>query len=307
MTGFGEVGRSIVTTMSTEFGFDNVMSVLLSVQFDDQGFEFSPVQVHEAAAGDNPDLIDVLEDAGANLNELRPHTGRLPWHVAVAHKQWSVVKKLLEIGVDPWRKDRQGRTPVDDAAVNEEVKTAFAEYCNEETITDKNMENIMFLCVHLGLVTHLTAVLQSGANLECTDKDGKGVFDHTKEIKDEEKRAAVLAIMEEYSVLCAVATGKADLVAAAVAKGCNINDTDKEGNLCLQIATVQGSNEILRILLNAGAKVCAKNKAGYTSVELAVEQKQQSRSCSRPSSPPAWTSMRSTSRWARPRRAAASV
>ena len=78
--------------------------------------------------------------------------------------------------------------------------------------------------------------------------------------KDEEKRAAVLALMAEYSVLCAVATGKADLVAAAVAKGCTVNETDQEGNSCLHIAAAQGSNEILRILLHAGAKVSAKNK-----------------------------------------------
>jgi len=58
-------------------------------------------------------------------------------------------------------------------------------------------------------------------------QNGKGVFDHTKEIEDEEKRAAVLALMAEYSVLCAVATGKADLVAAAVAKGCTVNETDQ--------------------------------------------------------------------------------
>jgi ankyrin repeat protein len=79
----------------------------------------------------------------------------------------------------------------------------------------------------------------------------------------------VLALMAEYSVLCAVATGKADLVSAAVAKGCNIRDTDEEGNSCLHIAAAKGSNEILRILLNAGAKVSAKNKAGNTAVELA--------------------------------------
>jgi hypothetical protein len=168
-TGLCSVGGEIFTAMSTEFGFANVMAVLLSVQFDDQGFEFSPVQVHEAAAGDNPDLIDVLADAGANMNELHPRTGRSPWNVAVARQQWNVVKRLLEIGVDPWRKDRQGRTPVDDAAI-EEVWTAFAEYCDEETITDKNRESILFLCVRLGLVPRLTAVLQSGANLECTDK-----------------------------------------------------------------------------------------------------------------------------------------
>ena len=58
-------------------------------------------------------------------------------------------------------------------------------------------------------------------------QDGKGVFDHTEEIKDEKKRAAVLALMAEYSVLCAVATGKADLVAAAVAKGCTVHETDQ--------------------------------------------------------------------------------
>jgi len=110
-------------------------------------------------------------------------------------------------------------------------------------------------------------------------QNGKGVFDHTKEIEDEEKRAAVLALMAEYSVLCAVATGKADLVAAAVAKGCTVNETDQasfffpssltlkhthirtqEGNSCLHIAAAKGSNEILRILLSAGAKVSAKNK-----------------------------------------------
>ena len=91
-------------------------------------------------------------------------------------------------------------------------------------------------------------------------QNGKGVFDHTKEIEDEEKRAAVLALMAEYSVLCAVATGKADLVAAAVAKGCTVNETDQEGNSCLHIAAAKGNNEILCMLLNAGAKVSAKNK-----------------------------------------------
>ena len=75
--------------------------------------------------------------------------------------------------------------------------------------------------------------------------------------------------MAEYSFLCAVATGKADLVAAAVAKGCNMHDTDEEGNSCLHIAAAQGSNEILRILLNAGANITAKNKADNTAVERA--------------------------------------
>ena len=102
--------------------------------------------------------------------------------------------------------------------------------------------------------------------------NGKGAFDNTKEITDEEKRAAVLALMAEYSVLCAVATGKADLVAEAVAKGCNMNETDVEENSCLHLAATQGSIDILQILLQAGANVAAKNQAGNTSVWLAMEQ-----------------------------------
>ena len=43
----------------------------------------------------------------------------------------------------------------------------------------------------------------------------------------------------------------------------------QEGNSCLHIAAAQGSNEILRILLNAGANITAKNKADNTAVERA--------------------------------------
>ncbi len=42
-----------------------------------------------------------------------------------------------------------------------------------------------------------------------------------------------------------------------------------EGNSCLHIAAAQGRNEILRLLLNAGAKVSAKNNGGMTVLALA--------------------------------------
>ena len=116
-------------------------------------------------------------------------------------------------------------------------------------------------------------LLAAGADAATKDETGKGAFDHTQEIKDEEKWAAVLALMAEYSVLCAVTTGKADLVAAAVAKGCNVDETDCEKNTCLHLAVNQGSIDIVRMLVEAGVFLAAKNKAGYTSVELAVEQK----------------------------------
>ena len=42
-------------------------------------------------------------------------------------------------------------------------------------------------------------------------------------IKDEAKKAAVLAALAEYSVHAAAFVGKADLVAAAIANGADVN------------------------------------------------------------------------------------
>jgi ankyrin repeat protein len=427
-TGLGEVGGAIVTAMSTEFGLANVVAVLLSVKFDGVGFEFSASQVHEAAAGDNPDMVHVLHEAGANLSERDCRTGLSPLHVAVTKEQLSVVQTLLDLGANPWLKDPQGRTPVDLAAENEKVKTAFVEYYEEVDITDKNQDELVLLFVRLGLVSRLTAVLQSGANLKRTDEEGnsclhiaaaqgsldileillqggadvaaknqagntsvwlamehkheaavevllqamiaagmdidaryenarddddakqgqtllmrasalglasvvsnllvlgadvsakdankkdpidhaanedvKAAFakhlaqveitdqnknglllvfsrhgmasrlpavlqagadlkhtdengkvasDHAKEIKDKEKREAVLTVLADFSVMSAVALGKADLVAAAVAKGCNVDETDCEKNTCLHIAVKQGIIDIVRMLVEAGA------------------------------------------------------
>ena len=57
--------------------------------------------------------------------------------------------------------------------------------------------------------------------------------------------------------MSAVATGKADLVEAGVAKGCNMEETDYWQNSYLHLSAEQGSVDVLRI---AGADVAAKNQ-----------------------------------------------
>ena len=51
--------------------------------------------------------------------------------MASTHGLASTVAKLLDLGADPLLKDKHRRTPVDLAA-NEEVKTAFAEHCEQQ-------------------------------------------------------------------------------------------------------------------------------------------------------------------------------
>jgi ankyrin repeat protein len=231
-----------------------------------------------AVATGKADLVAAAVAKGCTVNET-DQEGNSCLHIAAAKGSNAILRILLNADAKVSAKNKAGYTSVELAV--EQKNEATVEVLLEAIVAagmdiDARYESwreqgqtLLMRASALGLTSTAAKLLALGADIAAKDANGKGVFDHTKEIKDEEKREAVLALMAEYSVLCAVATGKADLVAAAVAKGCSMNETDQEGNSCLHIAAAQGSNEILRILLNAGAKVSAKNKAGNTAVELA--------------------------------------
>jgi ankyrin repeat protein len=55
--------------------------------------------------------------------------------------------------------------------------------------------------------------------------------------------------------------------------GAAINVANQGGDTPLLAAVAAGNLELVKLLVRAGANLAARNKAGYTSVELAVEQK----------------------------------
>jgi len=170
------------------------------------------------------------EEAAALLMEATMNAGALDvqhtkyklsaLHYASSSGLESIVAKLLSLGADVALKDKEGNS-----------------------------------CLHIAAAQGSNAILRillnAGAKITAKNKYGNGALDHTKEIKDEEKRAAVLALIVEYLVLCAVATGKGDLVAAPVAKGCNMNETDQCGKTALDVAT---NDEVKAALRQHGAR-----------------------------------------------------
>jgi ankyrin repeat protein len=89
-----------------------VMAVFLGVMFGKTSFECSTSQAHHAAAHGLCDVLHVLFEAGSDLSQLLPRTGRSPLHVAVAKKQVGAVTKLLDLGADPWIEDDEGAPPL---------------------------------------------------------------------------------------------------------------------------------------------------------------------------------------------------
>ena len=194
-------------------------------------------QKHEATV---EVLLEAIVAAGMDIDaryESRREQGQTLLMRASALGLTSTAAKLLALGADIAAKNTAGYTSVELAV--EQKHEATVEVLLEAIVAagmdiDARYESrreqgqtLLMRASALGLTSTAAKLLALGADIAAKDANGKGVFDHTKEIKDEEKRAAVLALMAEYSVLCAVATGKADLVAAAVAKGCTVNETDQ--------------------------------------------------------------------------------
>ena len=83
---------------------------------------------------------------------------------------------------------------------------------------NKGATPLMHASMH-GLCGVVELLLAAGVDVATKDKYGKSTCATPRRSRMKRRGRAVLMIMAEYSVLCTVATGKTDLVAAAVAKG----------------------------------------------------------------------------------------
>ena len=142
--------------------------------------------------------------------------------------------------------------------------------------TDDEGNTPLLIASMRGLCGVVELLLAAGANVAAKNEAGNTAVERAQnaqtievlkaagatmpEIPDEEKNTLLL----EYAK-----KGLTGGVLMALQAGADANHKDREGNSCLHIAAAQGSNDILCILLNAGAKITAKNKGGMTDLALA--------------------------------------
>ncbi|XP_057618316.1 NF-kappa-B inhibitor beta [Chionomys nivalis] len=71
--------------------------------------------LHVAVIHKDAEMVQLLRDAGADLNKPEPTCGRTPLHLAVEAQAASVLELLLKAGADPTARMYGGRTPLGSA------------------------------------------------------------------------------------------------------------------------------------------------------------------------------------------------
>ena len=71
--------------------------------------------IHDAALGDNAEVIRELATHGADINARTRDEAQTPLYIAAAMGKMKAVEALVALGADLKAKDSQGRTPLDAA------------------------------------------------------------------------------------------------------------------------------------------------------------------------------------------------
>lgn len=178
-------------------------------------------------------------DPSVDLEAVDPTINRTPLHYASNKGHTSIVKSLLDAGVDVNRQDQYGRSPIHLAAMYGHVATA-------------------------------RAILANGADVNVTDRWGKSPLDSAE--RNGYYKIAVLLLQNGatpnandsylHAVLCAAAAyGYSEVVLKLIRAGAEPQKKDEYGMTPFQTAKQAGHEKTAQILL----EYTSKNRPSFSS------------------------------------------
>eukprot|EP01038_Epipyxis_sp_PR26KG_P013927 gene13927-18677_t len=203
--------------------------------------------LHFAARNGNLTIVNSLIEAKANL-EAKDQDGDTPLHRAAWGGKASIVEALLESGADKEIKNNRGSPPLHWAAWQGQVETLkiLLDAGARLDVADNDGSTALSWAVRNGHTRTVRALLIAGADIEVTTKDGWTPLHYAARRYADTKTVQVL-----------------------LATGTNIEAKDKTGRTPLHHAVTEGLIEVVKILINAGAKWDERDNRGETALDLA--------------------------------------
>jgi hypothetical protein len=153
------------------------------------------------------------------------------------------------------------------------------QYLRERIAQGDTSGELLLSAVQHGLEEIVSELLESGVDVNTTDKNGRTAFIWAAmggyvEIVSELLECGVDVKTTDKNGMTALhwaaLSGHIIVVAQLLAKGAEVNATDSDGRTVLMLAAMRGCVEIVSELLEKGARVNAQDTDGKTALERAI-------------------------------------
>ena len=184
--------------------------------------------LHWAGQEDFPDVVEVLIDAGADV-EANDENGRSPLLLASKDGSLDTVRMLVKTGADASATDNKGATCLSLAAYFGHTETVRYLLCLPEVDVNQSC-NRGFTALHLGVIQTYSDVVEvlinAGADVEAKS-EGVG----------------------RTPLHCACEVGEREIVRMLLEARADVCATDSDGDRCLALAARNGHTETVRYLV----------------------------------------------------------
>lgn len=229
-------------------------------------------------------LIVELLKHGADVNTRSLKAGfTTPLHSAVKYQQLEIAKLLISYKADINVQDICSKTPIFYAIESANFKMTKLLLTHQANIS--YMPNLLHIAVQNDFKDIVEALLQHGADVNASDKDGNTALLFTCKTKKTgnnkiKGEIAKLLLSKGANVDAQTKTGETTLHAAIQGEftevvetvlmyNGNVNSVQRCGATALHLSAYNRKNKICQLLLKKGAHVNAKEDNGYTALHIA--------------------------------------
>ena len=207
--------------------------------------------------GDTKDIVELLLIRGADPS-IRDRNGDTPLHDAASSRNFEEMKLLLDNGADPNIQNKVGKTALHHT-VERSLKKAsklLLENGADPNIRNKDGNTPLHDAVLDNDVEHVKLLISKGADPNIKNKSN-----------------IITKHGGRTSLHLAAATGHIGITELFLKNGGNLSIQDKAGNTPLHLAIFTGNKEFVKLLLQNGADPLIKNRNGRTAFDEAKQGK----------------------------------
>jgi len=222
----------------------------------------------------HPTLVDLLVKNGAGIN-LKDHNGLTALMGAAHFGHIKIVDYLIQKGADPHLKSTQGGTALMIAAqegYTQIIDLLLQHGADPNLQTDQGHTALWVACFKNKNEHMVKLLLKYGATLESISEEDLSTLSPKIQKMIDNKRRVDLPVDGMPPIVQFARDSNIGAVRRLIKNFCDINAQDPTGKTALMVAAYQGHTELVKVLLEAKAKLDLKDIAGITALVFAAYQ-----------------------------------